>query len=80
MVISRLYIIMSIVILLIIGLIIFFLNKNKKDKKLTPLAGFALGCFLIGIFFIENRLVGYGFIGIGLVLAIIDIILKNKKK
>ncbi len=80
MVTSQIYIAISIVILAIIALLVFFVNKNKKAKKLTPLAGLAFGFVLAGIIFGEDRLIGYSLMGIGILLAIIDIIKKSKKK
>jgi asparagine N-glycosylation enzyme membrane subunit Stt3 len=77
---SQIYIAISIVVLAIIALLVFFVNKDKKDKKLTPLAGLAFGFILAGIIFGEDRLIGYSLIGVGVVLAIIDIIKKLKSK
>ena len=58
---------------------VFLIRKNKK-QKLTPLAGLAFGFILLGIVFGNNRLVGYGFIGIGVLLAVVDMFRKLKKK
>jgi len=80
MITSQIYILVSIVVLAIIALLVFFLSKNKKDKKLTPLAGLAFGFILAGILFGDTRLVGYSLMGVGIVLAVIDIIIKLKKK
>lgn len=77
---SQIYIAISIVVLAIIALLVFFVYKNKKDKKLTPLAGLAFGFILAGIIFGNDRLIGYSLIGIGVILAIIDIIKKLKSK
>lgn len=77
---SQIYIAISIVVLAIIALVVFFVNKNKKNKKLTPLAGLAFGFVLAGIIFGDDRLIGYSLIGIGIILAVIDIIKKSKKK
>jgi len=71
------WILISIVVLLIIGILVFVLKKNKR-QKLTPLASFAFVFVLAGIIFRDNRIVGYPLIGIGVVLAIIDMV-KNKK-
>jgi hypothetical protein len=43
------------------------------------LAGLAFGLILVGMFFGENRFIGYGFIGAGVVLAIADAIKKMHK-
>jgi len=76
---SPIYIAISIVVLAIIALLVFFVNKNKKDKKLTPLAGIAFGFILAGIVFGDDRLIGYSLIGVGVILAIIDIFKKLKR-
>ena len=77
---SQIYIVMSVVVLAVIALFAVFVGKNKKDKKLTPLAGLAFGFILAGIIFVDNRLFGYGLIGVGIILAIIDIFKKLKNK
>jgi len=73
---SQIYIVISVVVLAIIGLLIFFAGKNKKGKKLTPLSGLAFGSILAGIIFADDRLIGYSLIGVGVILAIIDIFKK----
>ena len=75
---SQIYIAMSILVLAIIALLVFFGNKTKKEKKLTPLAGLAFGFILAGIIFGDDRLISYSLIGVGVILAIIDIIKKIK--
>lgn len=57
----------------------FFAGRNREEKKLTPLAGLAFGFILSGMFFSDNRLVGYGLMGIGVLLAVVDI-LRNRSK
>ena len=66
--------------LAIIILILLLLTQKEENKKLTPLAGLAFGFFIAGIFYGEQKLLGYGLIGTGIILATIDIILKNKKE
>lgn len=80
---SQIYILIAIIILLIIFILLFFVakkNKNKKQKPLTPLAGIAFAFILASIIFGEDRLISYSLIGIGILLAIVDIIIKLKKK
>jgi hypothetical protein len=76
----QIYIAVSIVVLAFIAILFFFANKNKKEKRLTPLAGLAFGFILAGIFFGDNRLIGYGLMGVGVLLAIVDIFNKSKNK
>ena len=73
------YIAISIIILAIIALLVFFLGKNR-EKKLTPLTGIAFGFIIAGIAFGDDRLVGYSLMGIGIILAVIDMVLELKKK
>lgn len=77
---SQIYIVMSVVVLAVIALFAVLVGKNKKDKKLTPLGGLAFGFILAGIIFVDNRLFGYSLIGVGIILAIIDIFKKLKSK
>ncbi|MDD5253483.1 MAG: hypothetical protein PHG05_00055 [Candidatus Nanoarchaeia archaeon] len=77
---SQFYILLSIIILLIIAIFAFFIRKDKKEKKLTPLAGVAFAFVLAGIIFGDSRLVSYSLMGIGVLLAIIDMIRKLKKR
>ncbi len=60
--------------------LVFFVKKNKKEKRLTPLEGIALAFVLAGIIFGDDRLAGYSLIGSGVLLAVIDIFIKLKKK
>jgi hypothetical protein len=76
--ISQVYIIISIVVLLIVALLIYVTSKNKKSSALSPLAGLAFGFILAGLFFGEERVVGYSMLGIGVVLAVIDMIRKSR--
>lgn len=73
---SQIYILISVIVLLIIAIILFFVKKNNSEKKLTPLAGIAFAFILFGIFFDDSRWIGYGLMGIGVLLAVIDIIKK----
>jgi len=50
MITSQIYIAISIVILAIIATLVYVASKNKKDIKLSPLAGLAFGFVLAGLF------------------------------
>jgi hypothetical protein len=71
--ISQMYIFVAIVVLAVIALLVFVAGKRGPGRQLTPLASFAFAFVLAGIVFGENRLVGYGLMGIGILLAVIDI-------
>jgi len=80
MITSQIYIAMSIIVLAIIALLVFFVNRNRKEKRLSKLAGLSFGFIIAGIIFGDDRLIGYSLIGIGVILAIIDMINKSKGK
>lgn len=73
---SQIYIAISIVVLALIAILVFFVGKNKKEKKLSKLAGLSFAFIIAGIVFGEDRLLGYSLMGFGVILAIIDIIKK----
>jgi uncharacterized membrane protein len=70
-------------IMIIAGLAIVMnlvFKYNKKERRLSRLAGLAFAFVIAGIFLGGQRLIGYSLIGIGVILAIIDIIQKSKSK
>jgi hypothetical protein len=77
--ISQIWIGVSIVVLAVIAFLVFFVARNRKENRLTPLAGLAFGFILAGIFFGTDMLVGYGLMGVGVLLAVIDIFNKARK-
>jgi len=78
--ISQIYIAVSIGVLAVIAILVFFAGKNNKEKRLTPLASFAFAFILAGILFSKNRFIGYGLMGVGVLLAVVDIFNKAKTK
>jgi hypothetical protein len=77
---SQIYIAASIAVLAVIALLVFVVRKNRQENKLTPLAGIAFGFVLAGILFSEDRLIGYGLMGVGVILAVFDMFKRSKSK
>ncbi|MFA5129105.1 MAG: hypothetical protein WC445_04080 [Patescibacteria group bacterium] len=77
---QQIYIAMAIVALAIIAGLMFFVKKGNHQYKLSPFAALAFAFVLAGIVFGESRLVGYGLMGIGVLLAVIDMVQKMRKK
>jgi uncharacterized membrane protein HdeD (DUF308 family) len=75
---SPFYIAAVIVALAVVALLVFVVDRKRKGQRLTTLAGLAFGCILAGIFFGDERPIGYSLLGAGLILAIADIIRKSK--
>jgi len=70
------YIAFAVVVLAVIAILTFFLNK--KEKRLSKLAGFSFVFVIAEIIFRDNRFIGYSLIGIGVIIAVIDMIKKIK--
>jgi len=75
---SQTYILISIIVLAIIAIVVF-LTRKKEQKPLSKLAALSFGFVIAGVVFGDDRLIGYSLMGIGVILAIIDIIKKSKK-
>ena len=74
------YLLVAIITLAVLAFLIFYRRKEKPGKNLTPLAGLAFGFIIGGILFGEERVIGYSLLGIGVILAVIDIIIKTRSK
>lgn len=77
---SPIWIIMAIVVLAILAVLSFLASKRGKEKRLTPLAGLAFVFVLAGVLFGNDRILGYSLLGVGVVLAIVDMFNKLRKK
>lgn len=77
---SQIYIAISIAALAIIAILFFFIKKNKKENKLSKLAGLASAFIIAGIIFGDDRLIGYSLFGVGVILAVIDMVMKFKRR
>ncbi len=70
----EIYIIISIISLAVIAGFMLLNKKIKPEAELSGLATFAFVLALLGIFFGDNRLIGYSFLGAGALIATIDFI------
>jgi len=78
--ISQIWIAVTILALAVIAFLVFFVNKNRKKNRLTPLASLAFPFVLAGIFFGDERFISYGLMGVGVLLAVIDIFNKSQNR
>jgi hypothetical protein len=72
------FILISIIVIIIVAVLVFFVSQNRAQNHLTMLAGLSFGFILAGILFGEVRLLGYSLMGIGLILAVVEIFRKAK--
>jgi hypothetical protein len=77
---SQIWIAVSIVVLAIVALLVFFQGKNRKANRLTRLTSLAFVFVLAGVLFGDNRMIGYGLMGVGVILAFFDMFNKSKTK
>jgi hypothetical protein len=74
---SQIYVAIAIVILAVIAGLVYFASR-RKEKRLTSLASLAFAFVLAGLFFGQERWLGYGLLGIGVSLAGVDMVRKGK--
>jgi uncharacterized membrane protein len=78
--ISQIFIAVSIVVLAVIALLVFFVRtRNGRESRLSPFATLAFAFTLAGILFSDDRLIGYGLMGVGVVLAVADIFNRSEQ-
>jgi DMSO/TMAO reductase YedYZ heme-binding membrane subunit len=75
---SQGYILISIIVLAVI-MIVLVLTSKKMQKPLSKMATLAFLFAIAGAVFGDNRLIGYSLMGVGVILAIIDIVKKSKQ-
>jgi uncharacterized membrane protein len=75
---SQIYIVVAIVILAGVALIVVLTRRRRPESRPSALAGIAFLFVLAGLFFSANRLVGYGFMAVGILLAVIDMFRKMR--
>ena len=66
------FIAVVIVILAVVALLVFRAGKRGRNR-LTPLAGLAFAFVVAAVLFGENRVIAYSLMGVGVVLAVVDI-------
>jgi len=77
---TAVYIMLTLVVLIIVLLLEIFTLKKKKLKRSSRLATSAMMLIVLGIVFGDNRLIGYGLIGAGVLLSVLDIVKTLEKK
>lgn len=77
---STVFIIISIVVLAIVAFLVYYTSRKKPKEGFSKLAALAFAFIIAGIIFGEDRLLGYGLLGIGVSLAVVDIYVKLKNR
>jgi len=74
---TSIYIVIAIIGLLVLPAFYFAIHK-KHETRLSRIAALAFAFIIGGLFLFRKELVGYSLLGVGLVLAIVDILQKRK--
>ena len=76
---SQGYIALSIVVLLVIAVLFVLAGRKRRESRLTPLSGLAFAFVVAGTVFGSDRLLGYGFMAVGVLLAVADMFISSRK-
>jgi len=76
----QVYILISVLVLAVVAVFLYVTSRKKQKKGLTRLAALSFGFIIAGIIFGENRFVGYSLLGIGIILAVIDMYEKMSQR
>lgn len=77
---SDFYVLLGILVLIVLLGFLYFGRKDSRKEGFSSLAGVAFAFVVFGIAFDDDRLLSYGMMGVGVLLAVVDIFLKRRKK
>jgi hypothetical protein len=72
------YILVAIIGLVLIAIAAIRTHRAGPQRRVSRLAAVAFACVLASMAFGDDRAIGYGLIGIGVALAVIDIFLRRR--
>ncbi len=67
------------IIALVVIVVLLLITRGKQYRKPSNLAILGMSLVVLGIIFGDDRLIGYSFIGVGILLSVIDLI-RNRKQ
>jgi len=68
------------IIALIVIVVLLLIARGKQYPKPSNLAILGMSLVVLGIIFGDDRLIGYSFIGVGILLSAIDAVRTRKKQ
>jgi len=74
------FIVLSVIILIIIGVLFIIAWKKKKEQQFSPFAIMGMLFIILGIVFGSDRLIGYSFLGVGVIVSVFDVVKNLKRK
>ncbi len=73
------YIVVAIVALAVVTVLLVVLGKGRLKNRITPLAGFAFAFIVAGAVFGENSFIAYSLMGVGVLLALVDMFRRSRQ-
>jgi hypothetical protein len=67
------------IVALVVIVVLLLVGRGTQYKKPSNLAILGMSLVVLGIIFGDDRLIGYSFIGVGVLLSVIDAI-RNRKQ
>jgi len=77
---SAAFVAVSLAVLAIVAVLVFRTGRRRSENRMTPLAGLAWSFILAAMLFGDDRLIGYGLMAIGVVLAFADIFNRSRRR
>jgi hypothetical protein len=77
---AQVYVLIAIVVLAVVFAVVRWTGRGEPRGRLTPLAGIAFALVIAGVVFGEYRLLGYGLMGAGVALAVVDIVRRSRHR
>ncbi len=77
---GTIFMIISILALVTIVVFVFLIKRSSERKRLSPLTGVAFAFIIAGMLFEDHRFMGYALLGVGIIITVIDIIIKAQHK
>lgn len=75
---NTLFIIVAITALAAVVVLMYMAGRGLSRKRITPLGGLAFACIVAGFVFHRESVLGYGLLGAGVILAVIDVLERFK--
>lgn len=76
---SAAYVAIAVGVLAVLAVLFLVCVAGGGERRLMPLAALSLTCVVCGIVFGQERVVGYAFFLVGILLAIVDTVRRSRK-
>jgi hypothetical protein len=73
------YVAVAVVVLAVLAILFLIVGRGGGQRRPTPLAGLAVTCVVCGIVFAEEKVLGYAFFLVGILLAINDAVRRSRE-